>query len=144
MKIKTSRFGEIDIDSGKIIFIPEGILGFPACKRYIILETTKDGPFVWLQAVDDPALAFIVMDPHLIDDNFDVPIYPKEMSALKAESKDDITFLLIVSVRREDPPCIMANLQGPLAVNHKYFIGKQLVLYPSEIPVLPVPQLING
>ena len=143
MKIKTSRFGELDIDSGKIIYMPEGILGFPAYKRYIILETECQGPFVWLQAVDKPELAFIVIDPLVLDENFDAPVYPKDLSVLNAGSKKDISFLLIVTVRRDDvPPSIMANLQGPLAINMNAFIGRQLVLHPSEISNL-APANVN-
>lgn len=142
MKIKTSRFGELDIDSGKVIFLPEGVLGFPTFKRFILLETTKQGPFAWLQAVDNPDLAFIVMDPYMLDEDFEAPLYPKDMTDLKANQRQDVTFLLIVQVRRDDPPCVIANMQGPLAINHTAFIGKQLVLHAKEVPVLSSPAAV--
>jgi flagellar assembly factor FliW len=142
VKIKTSRFGELEIESGKIIFIPEGVLGFPAFKRFILLETMKEGPFAWLQAVDNPDLAFIVMDPYMLDEDFEAPLYPKDLTDLKAGHRQDVTFLLIVSVNREGEPCVIANLQGPLAINHNSFIGKQLVLHAKEVPVLRTPAAV--
>ncbi len=144
MKIKTTRFGELDIDGGKIIFMPEGILGFSHAKRFILLETRKQGPFVWLQAVDDPGLAFIVLDPLAIDEDFDVPVGPRDFSFLRAEDKRDISFLLIVTIQREDPPFIKANLQGPIAINRETMIGKQLVFQLSEAPRLSLEKMAVG
>ena len=144
MKINTTRFGELDIDGGKVIFMPEGILGFPRAKRYVLLETRKRGPFVWLQAVDDPDLAFIVLDPLAIDEGYDVPVYPRDMSSLKAGYKKDISFLLIVSIRKEGQPSIEVNLQGPVAINRETFIGKQLVFQLSEVPQLSIMDIPVG
>ena len=141
MKINTSRFGELDIDGGKIIFMPEGILGFPHAKRYALLDTRKRGPFVWLQAVDDPGLAFIVMDPLSLDEGYRVPICHRDLSFLKAENKKDISFLLIVSIRRDELPYVQANLQGPIAINRETFIGKQLVFQLSEVPQLDTSRI---
>ena len=36
-KIMTTRFGEIEIDEKRKIHFPEGILGFPDSKEYVIL-----------------------------------------------------------------------------------------------------------
>jgi len=140
VKIKTSRFGDLEIDGGKILFLPEGVLGFPAHKRYILLDDDRQGPFIWLQAVDNPELAFIVIDPLALDESFDVRLYPKDLSELKADGMRDVSFLVIVTVRREEPPCIILNMQGPLAINHKKLVGKQLVLSSHDVPVLLVPQ----
>ena len=53
MQINTLRFGTIEIDKSEIIIVPEGIIGFPDIKRYVILDMGKDTPFKLFQAVDD-------------------------------------------------------------------------------------------
>jgi len=136
MKIKTSRFGEIDVDGSRIIFMPEGILGFPACKRFVMVGVREDSPFAWLQGVDDPDLAFILMDPFALKKDFNLPLCKDDMSDLRAREPGEITFFLIVMVRRGEPPCIVANMRGPIAINRETFMGKQLVLHASEIPLL--------
>ena len=42
MKINTLRFGTIEIDKSEIIIVPEGIIGVPDIKRYVILDMGKD------------------------------------------------------------------------------------------------------
>ena len=61
MKILTSRFGEQEIEGSKIIEIADGLVGFSE-ERYILLHP-DNGPFCWLQAVNNPGLAFVVVDP---------------------------------------------------------------------------------
>ena len=47
----------------KIINMPDGIPGFRQQKRYVLLEKKETSPFYLFQCVDDPNLAFVVMDP---------------------------------------------------------------------------------
>ena len=61
---ETSRFGKLEIAEDKIIKFPAGLLGFPHVKRYALLDY-EETPVKWLQAIDDPHVAFIVMDPTL-------------------------------------------------------------------------------
>jgi flagellar assembly factor FliW len=66
LKIETTRFGALDIDEGKVITMPHGMLGFPEGRRYVLFKHKEDSPFFWYQSVDDPALAFVMTTPSLI------------------------------------------------------------------------------
>jgi len=48
MKVKTSRFGELDVPRDKIIHMPLGILGFQNSFNYFVLDYAEDSPFKWL------------------------------------------------------------------------------------------------
>lgn len=61
MQVNTARFGLLDIEEDKVISMPQGLLGFPE-KRFILLTPPNLGPFCWLQAVENPNLAFVVTD----------------------------------------------------------------------------------
>ena len=69
MEINSRIFGKIEIDDNKIITIPNGLLGFEKYTRYVIAydsdKESKNG-IMWLQCVDEPELAFPVMDPMFI------------------------------------------------------------------------------
>ena len=125
MLIDTTRFGCIEVDGERLITFKEGILGFPAQKRYALIQTSTDPVFFWLQAVDDPALAFVVCDPLVFVPDFQVPIRADDVATLDLASLDDSQVLVIVN--RIDG-YLTANLMGPLVIGATSRIGKQLVL----------------
>jgi len=45
MKIKTLRFGEIDVPQKGIIYFEEGLLGFENIKRYVLLASGSGRSF---------------------------------------------------------------------------------------------------
>ena len=64
MQIETARFGQIEVDSSKIISLDQGLIGFPEERRFCILEDERWGPLRWLQSVERPELAFLVVNPY--------------------------------------------------------------------------------
>lgn len=148
MKLYTTRFGDIEIDENKVIKFPSGLLGFPDVKSYIVLDhmNNPDIPFKWLQAVDDPDLAFVVTDPLLFCSDYNRDIDEHDLRELNIAGLDDRCIVVIVTIPHEKPEMMTANLQGPLIVNLKTREAKQVVLlgerYPLRYPVLqdiPVP-----
>ena len=68
MKLKTKHFGEIEIDESKIIHFPTGIIAFEEQKRFFIIDNPDENiPFSWLQSVDDPDLAFVIINPFYLE-----------------------------------------------------------------------------
>ena len=124
ISFETSRFGKLEVTSDKIITFPEGILGFPDAKRYILMDY-KDTLLKWLQAVDDPDVAFIVIPPQEIVTDYTLKIENKIQKFLEVETEDDIIVFVIIRVDGEN---ITANLQGPLAINSINKKGVQLII----------------
>ena len=63
MKVKTSRFGEREVDASRIITFTEGIPGFQECRRYFLMEHDVKSPFAWLQSlkkIDELDVDYIV------------------------------------------------------------------------------------
>jgi len=58
VKIRTTRFGEIEVEDEAVISVPGGLIGFSDQERYVIIEHKPESPFFWFQAVDRPDLAF--------------------------------------------------------------------------------------
>ncbi|NLA75615.1 MAG: flagellar assembly protein FliW, partial [Deltaproteobacteria bacterium] len=90
MNIKTSRFGEIEIEEKRIILFNEGLIGFPDEKEYIIIEHRSGSPFMWLQSVNNPDLAFVIMNPFQVFPGYLKDISPEEENILKPDKNEAV------------------------------------------------------
>lgn len=138
-KIKTTRFGEIEVSESDIIVMKGCILGFDYLKRYILLIQNENTPLWWLQAVDDPAIAFVVVNPRTVKPDYNPTVFDEDLEFLGIESSDDIALLSIVTVRLQ-PFRVTANIKAPILINAANRLGKQIVLedpgYPIQYEVL--------
>ena len=132
MKLNTRDFGEIEIDEQKIINFPEGLLGFEKEKQFIIINPEdEDSPFQWLQSIKDPNLAFVIINPFSIYDDYDIIIPKTAQKKLKIKNQKDISVYSIVVVP-EDIEKMTANLLGPIIINIDKRLGKQVILDDSR------------
>ncbi len=127
MKIKTIRFGEIDIPEEEFILMKGSILGFERLSRFVLLIQDEKTPLWWLQAVDDPAVAFVVVNPRLIKRDYDPLVYESDLEFLDVKDKDDMALLAIVTIR-SNPFRVTANLRAPLLINAANRMANQIVL----------------
>lgn len=126
MKIMTTKFGEIDIDENAIIEFSEGILGFEEINEYVIIDMEEGNPLKWLQAIKEPALTFIIISPFEFRPSYTINISDKDTEGLKLEKPEDSELFSIVVVP-QDPSKMTANLQGPLVINTKEKLGRQVI-----------------
>jgi len=124
-KIKTKPYGEIEVSERQRIYFPEGIIGFEDVKYYYLLDS-REGPFYWLQAENIPELAFLLVNPRLFMEDYELMVREEDIKSLNPESKDDIIDFAIVTVP-EDPSRISANLMGPIIINRKTKVAKQVI-----------------
>lgn len=124
IKLETSRFGPLEVREDKIINFPQGLIGLPWLRRFILIDH-RDTPVKWLQAVDDPDIAFIVVSPELIVTDFSMGIDDSVRNYLEVEDEADL--VIFVTMRVEDND-VIANLKGPIIINSKNMKGVQVVL----------------
>jgi flagellar assembly factor FliW len=91
-----------------------------------------------MQSLDDPALAFVVVNPRLFFPHYKVEVDPREIAELEAQSADDIVMWTIVTVP-DDIKRMSVNLQGPLLLNIKNNRAKQIVLVHSPYTTCHYP-----
>ncbi|MCA9278989.1 MAG: flagellar assembly protein FliW [Phycisphaeraceae bacterium] len=125
MEVRTSRFGVVNIEDDRIITFPKGLLGFPDCKQFCLLEPGNDACFFWLQSVDDATLAFVVTDPSLFVPDYTVPMRPDQAEELGITKAEDAQIFCIVNKVGDQ---LTGNLQGPLVINTMNRTGEQFVL----------------
>jgi flagellar assembly factor FliW len=131
MTINTSRFGEIEITPESILYMPDGMLGFPECRRYVLLENDPGVRFKWMQAVDEPTLAFIVINPMDFFVDYDIDLSDEDADTLGIEDPSDAALMTTVTVDRKLERCT-TNLVGPIVINSKTLRAKQVVLSDSR------------
>jgi len=130
MKVNTTRFGELDVPDTLIIRMTKPVLGFEQLKRFVIVETADFEPFKWFQAVDDPQVAFVIVNPLLFFPEYGVEVNPREIDELRVSDVRDVDTYAIVTIP-QDFTRMTANLQGPILVNTRRNLAKQLVLVNS-------------
>ena len=128
MKISTSRFGEVEIEDGTVLELPDGILGFSDCRRVVIMDHQPGSPFRWLQSVDIPELAFVVIDPLDL-----VPDYPLEkLKDILADERKmprpkHVAAAAITTVPPAPSP-ITVNLTAPVVFDTDTHKGAQVIV----------------
>lgn len=121
--VKSSRFGDLTVPADSVITFPSGLIGFPRFTRYVMLEHKP--PFSWLQSLDTPDLAFVVVDGLEFGENYLVqPPFGDSVCDLKEE--DEFAILVIVTMR-PNPQDSTANLKAPLFVNLRNRKGVQVI-----------------
>ncbi|MDI6785648.1 MAG: flagellar assembly protein FliW [bacterium] len=126
LKLKSKPFGEIEIENPVIIEIKDGIIGFEAKKKYVLLDSKEEGIFKWMQSIDDQELAFIVISPEVFHPNYKLEASEEDLRSIGLESSEEVVYLAIVVVP-EDPSKMSANLQAPIVINPKTFLAKQII-----------------
>lgn len=134
MQLETLQFGAIEITEDQIINFPKGLLGFEGFRRYVLVDREDCRPFRWLQCVDSPELALVVVDPVAFFPDYMVLVHAREVSDIGARHEDDVEILVIASIPKEMER-MSVNLQGPILVNSRVMLAKQLVLTDSNYTV---------
>ena len=110
---------------------PEGLLGFPDHKRFVLLEQEDYAPFLWLKSAEDESLAFVVIDPRLFLPDYRVEVRRDEVEMLGLQDPSQAWTVVLVVVG-DDPQDTTANLKGPLILNLEKKLGRQLVLQDEQ------------
>lgn len=141
MIVETRRFGRIEVKEEDIITFVSPILGFTRFTRFVLLRHREDTPYImWLQSVEEPSLAFAVVDPFFVVDdiNYEVEIPDEDVKELGISSPTDIAIFTLISIP-DGPESISINLKAPIVINIKTRKGKQIVVdkdYPLRYPLI--------
>ena len=127
MLVETERFGKLEIAPEALIEIPDGVYGFEQARRFCLIDHGQQSPFRWLQCVDAPGLAFVVVNPYDFFANYQVEMEDGDAAAIGLREPEDAVILNLVTLgnTREDTT---ANLVGPIVLNAKSRKAKQVVL----------------
>ena len=114
-----------------IIRFKDGIPGFDKNREFVIVKDENYVPFEWLVCVDGTDLRFAMLNPMIVDSTYNPNISKAQISGLGLETPEDILMYCFVTIA-EDPTNSTINLMGPVLINTKLKIGRQIILESSD------------
>lgn len=135
LKIKTGKFGEIEIDKSAIFNFVSPIIGFKDLKQYAIVDYKPDSPFKWLQSIEDMDLAFPITLCSFFGINYQFDIPDEEAQLLEIESADDVFVCNIANIPSSNPQGATINMLAPIIVNLKNKKAMQIILKNTDFEV---------
>ncbi|RAK04925.1 flagellar assembly factor FliW [Halanaerobium saccharolyticum] len=127
MEIMTRDFGKIEIDKSDIISFNSGLPGFENLEEFILLPLAEESPFIIMQSVEDPDIAFVTVEPGNLIQNYEFEISDKTEKKLKIESVSNLLILNIITLKN-DFNNSTANLSAPIVINLEEKLGQQVIL----------------
>lgn len=129
MIIETSTWGCLEIREEQIYDFPRGIPGFEQETRFVLLSL-EEGPFAYLQSLNEKELAFVVVDPFAFYTDYEFELSENESKDLSLQ-QDQVYIRSIVTLK--DPiENSSLNLLAPIIINSDLRIGKQIILHNSS------------
>jgi flagellar assembly factor FliW len=122
--------------------MPAGLLGFEHMKDYLLIAKPGEAPFRWLQVKNNPALAFVVIEPLYFMPDYQPDIPEADVELLELTSPDDAAVYVIVTVA--GPHRATVNLKGPIVINRNTGVGKQVVIANAAQYSVQQPLPLNG
>lgn len=146
MIIDTRIFGEIEINEDKIIIFKGGIIGFPGLKKFMLIhnEETKNKNIIWLQSLDEPEFALPVIDPLVLDKEYN-PAVEEDMLGNIGELKSEDMLVLVTLTIPEDLTKMTTNLKAPIIINSSSLKACQIIVEDDKYSVKhPIYHIIKG
>ncbi|MEC1154191.1 flagellar assembly protein FliW [Cytobacillus horneckiae] len=131
MKIETKYQGTIEVNKEDVILFATGLPGFADDSQFVLLPFLDDLPYFILQSIQSRDLAFVVVDPYPFFQDYQYKLNDAAVQSLKIEHPEDVATFVILTLK-EPFANTTANLQGPIVINVKEKLGKQLILNDSS------------
>jgi len=115
-----------------IISIPFGLIGLPELTRFELESVSDSWPFQRLRVLDGDSVEIIVVEPQSVLESYPLEISDEDAQTLGLEDGGDALVLSVVAIHSLDPQFVTMNLVGPIVVNRKTLLGKQVIVEHSE------------
>jgi flagellar assembly factor FliW len=134
-------FGRRTVEPGHVMHFPQGLRGLERYTSWMVLVTATPGT-AWLQSLDEPALALLLVDPFEVFMGYEIDIPPTALAAVEATPADPLAVFAAVTLGGEGEAAT-ANLRGPIVINWSARRGVQCVLEGVEWSVRqPIPAAV--
>ena len=128
MEVQGTRFGTLKVNEEEIILLNGGLMGFPISSRYIMFPYSDDSSFFWLQSIDEPDIAFIVINPFDFFNDLVFEVADDDAASINLERGEDVEIFTLVTIPDGHPEEMRTNLAGPVVVNVNNRQGRQILV----------------
>lgn len=123
-KIRTTQFGEIEIEPKHIFYFENGILGFEDLNEFVLISDEETLPFKWLISLEKPEIGFPIISPWYLDLRYD-PGNEFDLEKL---------VLMAIVILEDENKQMSANLKAPVVFDVENQKGWQTILPTDKYP----------
>lgn len=131
-KINTLRFGELEIEEQDVVRFADGIPAFEDEHEFVVLPYEEGTPYMFLQSMMTPELAFLMTDPFVFFPDYSFELDDENMEKLAINSMDDVLVCTLISVPRSGVADMTTNLLAPVVINRHTMQARQIVLEKNQ------------
>jgi flagellar assembly factor FliW len=140
---------DLEAPSANSFSLPGGLIGFEAYKQAELLYQPDHLPFLWLK-LSGPrdAVHFVVIEPGGLIPGYEPELFDEHALALDLAEPTEAMILNIVTLQRSTPLEATVNLVGPIVINRRTRVGRQLVIsnysrYSAHHSLVEKPQAVG-
>lgn len=123
---------EVQAAEKLVISIPFGLIGLRQLTRFELEPVEGIWPFQRFRALDGDGVELIVVEPQTVLESYPVNLSDQDAEELGLSEGNTALVLNVVTVHSYDPQFVTVNLIGPIVVNRKTMMGKQVILANSS------------
>jgi len=123
----------MEITQEKILTFPNGLLGFPDNRKFVLMDIPGNAHFKFLQDIKNSYIAFLVINPWDFFAGYDIELPDKELEKLGidpyGENQMDIYSIVTLGQNFREST---ANLLAPIVISMDSQKGRQFILNDTE------------
>ncbi len=127
ISVFSAHFGRLSVDRRQVIHFNVCLPPFNDVHDWVIIGTRADAPFLWLQALSQPALALVVASWECVTDT-PCPAPPRPVLQELLLTGGEVPEVYVVVTIGERPQDTTINLLAPLFIARRSRLGRQVVL----------------
>jgi len=120
MTFVSAYFGPIVVDENSVIEFPQGLPGFEDRRRFLPLQSPRQGGLIYLQSLELADLCFLALPARAVRPDYELCLTPEDLAWLdlprdrKPAIGRDVAALAILSLAEGQEPT--ANLRSPVVI----------------------------
>jgi flagellar assembly factor FliW len=143
-EIETTRFGKVKIDSDHVVEFRDGMIGFNPIKKYVLVESPGMPLVMWLQSVDEPDVAFPLIEPWFFRSDYKCVITDADKHSVSFSDSDHLKILVVMTIP-EDLEKMTVNLKAPVVINLNKGLATQTIIQDKTLEVrVPAYERFNA
>lgn len=121
---------ELETPLANSFTLPQGLIGFRDYTRAELLYLPDHLPFLWMKLANDrgDSVHFVVLEPGGIIPGYSPELFDNDADNLELNDPSEAMILNIVTLEQQRPLEAKVNLIGPIVVNRRTKVGRQLVI----------------
>ena len=120
---------DLEAPAANSFSLPSGLIGFESYKQAELLYQPDHLPFLWLKLIGPrDVMHFVVIEPGGLVPDYEPELFDEHAMTLDLNSSSEAMILNIVTLQRHTPVEATVNLVGPIVINRRTGLSKQVVL----------------